>query len=1222
MASSAVNPYVLFGLDAGSNTVSASAPGYRSASLEVFITTAAEDAPNLDLALSSHGVITGTVTVSGDSLGAGASFYLDVEAYQPASSARARATLLLPRSAVLTSSTFSLTGLADGLWRLSASLPGFVTAVTTATAGGTARLDLLAQDGWTALTVRLPGGPHPPSEFRRVALARRDADGSVRLRQDLIGSATAQYWASSATVRLGGLPTGRASFTAFYPGTGTSARGSALFVQGSTTSLALDLSASTYTLRGSAEVNGTVVYSSAGFSVAVSSVPGLLAKSATSYHCVLGSTAPVRVPGFHVELVPLEEGESFSRLLHHSTGCPSALEEGEAPLAYLAPVLADGTFELRGVPSGHYVLRSGGDLDGDPRNGLELPVVSRNVEIEGADLSSVTLRLDRGRAVSGRVNGAPGRSLIVALLDENGEVVRAGLAGPDWILPGVPPGEYTLKAEDVGTPKAFAARPRPLTVTGDLSGVEILVEPAGQIQGRLALEAPASSAVAVVAVASPWFHGGSYPGTVSGDRFVIEGLPAGGYEVRVQPADGRFSPGSRPGLAVASGRVTEAGAVLVPLSRQLAGRVLGGGQPAAGVLVEALPSFRTAGAPAAARALTGPDGNYLLTGLDPRVRFYDVTAAAKAEHDAFGAAAPWRPLTAPAVDVTSAVPVDFALDTAVWSILGRVAPVSARLSLRRTGEQRSVEAFTRHDGTFEIPGLASGTYRLTASAEGYAASARIVAVVASSVNVGTMTLTRGGTLSGRLRKADGSSPSPDEVSAVAAAAPDLSEILNGSLSPDNSEYEISGLRAGRPYRVLLVGRTGEVRAASDVQFSTTTESRRLDLLYRSPRPALLAKSRRSGAGFELVFDLTQPLRLRSTSDDDLSVILSTFSGTGQLSQRALLDGRSRLTAFYQPGVGESSFTIRVAGYTTELDPDSTDPLNREHLLVSTAGFFTGVDGQHRSEISNLAGGAVGVEGDAGRVTLPSGAFAVDASSSVEVTLQIASSLNAPAAAYPAGLLKAMAATPPSVSAFSAFYDVLLPLGVRTTLSRPAPLTVAYSTGVDPSGLNLYWYNPAANAYVLQPDVTGSAPVIDRVNRTITVNVNHFSTFVLFQANVNVIGGAVYGGGELELYNFPNPFDLKPKTVTTIHGGGNPVVRGTMIRVSVPAGPGGGSTLNIYNVAGERVRTLDLGQLTGGQTYYQAWDGRNDSGRDVASGVYIGVLSVGKKSKSLKMAVIK
>ncbi|MDD5658345.1 MAG: FlgD immunoglobulin-like domain containing protein, partial [Elusimicrobia bacterium] len=184
------------------------------------------------------------------------------------------------------------------------------------------------------------------------------------------------------------------------------------------------------------------------------------------------------------------------------------------------------------------------------------------------------------------------------------------------------------------------------------------------------------------------------------------------------------------------------------------------------------------------------------------------------------------------------------------------------------------------------------------------------------------------------------------------------------------------------------------------------------------------------------------------------------------------------------------------------------------------------------------------------------------------------------------------------------------------------LSLAYSTGVDPAKLNVYWYNAAANAYILQQDVTGAPAAVDAVNRTITISVNHFSTFVLFESGVAVISGGAFSGGDIEAFNFPNPFDLSEKTVTTVHPAANYSVRGTMIRAALPIDGGGGTVLRIYDVAGRRVRTIDLGRLNGGAYYYQPWDGRNDAGRDVADGVYLGVLSSGGRHKTFKMALIK
>lgn len=79
----------------------------------------------------------------------------------------------------------------------------------------------------------------------------------------------------------------------------------------------------------------------------------------------------------------------------------------------------------------------------------------------------------------------------------------------------------------------------------------------------------------------------------------------------------------------------------------------------------------------------------------------------------------------------------------------------------------------------------------------------------------------------------------------------------------------------------------------------------------------------------------------------------------------------------------------------------------------------------------------------------------------------------------------------------------------------------------------------------------------------------------------------------------------------------------MIRLALPAGLSGTVKFEIYNVAGELVRTITESAPTGGTYYYFPWDGRNDGGKKVASGVYFGRFSLnGNDERFFKMAVIK
>ncbi|MEF3280588.1 MAG: carboxypeptidase regulatory-like domain-containing protein [Elusimicrobiota bacterium] len=123
-------------------------------------------------------------------------------------------------------------------------------------------------------------------------------------------------------------------------------------------------------------------------------------------------------------------------------------------------------------------------------------------------------------------------------------------------------------------------------------------------------------------------------------------------------------------------------------------------------------------------------------------------------------------------------------------------------------------------------------------------------------------------------------------------------------------------------------------------------------------------------------------------------------------------------------------------------------------------------------------------------------------------------------------------------------------------------------------------------------------------------------------------GTSYEGSSFEIYNIPNPFNLKPKTVPMSTDVGSSGVtgktEGTIIKYHLPSGKSGNIKLVIYNIAGEKVRTLDEGYRNGGQIYYSEWDGRNDKNEKCASGVYflVAYLNGDKIGKPHKMAIIK
>jgi len=66
---------------------------------------------------------------------------------------------------------------------------------------------------------------------------------------------------------------------------------------------------------------------------------------------------------------------------------------------------------------------------------------------------------------------------------------------------------------------------------------------------------------------------------------------------------------------------------------------------------------------------------------------------------------------------------------------------------------------------------------------------------------------------------------------------------------------------------------------------------------------------------------------------------------------------------------------------------------------------------------------------------------------------------------------------------------------------------------------------------------------------------------------------------------------------------------------------GAVRLSLYNVSGQLIRTLVDGERAAG-SYSVTWDGRNDAGRDVASGIYLSRMEVGGFSAVRKLVLVR
>jgi hypothetical protein len=93
----------------------------------------------------------------------------------------------------------------------------------------------------------------------------------------------------------------------------------------------------------------------------------------------------------------------------------------------------------------------------------------------------------------------------------------------------------------------------------------------------------------------------------------------------------------------------------------------------------------------------------------------------------------------------------------------------------------------------------------------------------------------------------------------------------------------------------------------------------------------------------------------------------------------------------------------------------------------------------------------------------------------------------------------------------------------------------------------------------------------------------------------------------------------PKTYAVSQNYPNPFNPNTTIRYQLPMHSQ--VKLSVYNVLGQRVRTLLDNQVEAGYHVVE-WDGMNDAGNQIASGVYIYRFEAGDYRRTLKMIMMK
>ncbi|KAB2878693.1 T9SS type A sorting domain-containing protein [bacterium] len=118
--------------------------------------------------------------------------------------------------------------------------------------------------------------------------------------------------------------------------------------------------------------------------------------------------------------------------------------------------------------------------------------------------------------------------------------------------------------------------------------------------------------------------------------------------------------------------------------------------------------------------------------------------------------------------------------------------------------------------------------------------------------------------------------------------------------------------------------------------------------------------------------------------------------------------------------------------------------------------------------------------------------------------------------------------------------------------------------------------------------------------------------------VNGKVAALFKGSRVAVFYNPD-YVYVPKEFTLSQNYPNPFNPSTTIRYEVPSE--GRVVLKVYNLLGQEVRTL-ANTTQGRGVYHVQWDGKDQMGRSVASGVYLYRLEAGNIVKSKKMLFIK
>ncbi|MFC1553989.1 FlgD immunoglobulin-like domain containing protein [candidate division KSB1 bacterium] len=182
------------------------------------------------------------------------------------------------------------------------------------------------------------------------------------------------------------------------------------------------------------------------------------------------------------------------------------------------------------------------------------------------------------------------------------------------------------------------------------------------------------------------------------------------------------------------------------------------------------------------------------------------------------------------------------------------------------------------------------------------------------------------------------------------------------------------------------------------------------------------------------------------------------------------------------------------------------------------------------------------------------------------------------------------------------------ISLSADASFEAYLTFGYDdtalpVGADEDSLTAAYFDDTAGDWVIVP------ATLDKPNKKVKVTTTHFSVWAIVDKNDGVITGIkpiedVQIPDDFRLDdNYPNPFN--PTTTIPFQLAKSEII-----------------TLRVYNTSGQLVKTLINNELTGAGSYKVYWDGTNEAGQKVGSGIYLYILQARTITQTKKMILIK